>query len=494
MHKKFTVIVPIEYIQSNQLKVFDDWFGVVCVAPDGSFIDSMTMRETIPDFLCLAIVSWSDEHAHRLGAAQDYVKATKPPFLPEITYLYGEIHWDGLAFVASQGLAWLAHEQARLIATLGRDLGVLRRQNEEMQNNFAALEHFVMNADVPQYREVFLNDPQIDLDAGQIFSGSQTAVVTQLLPVSSKNFCGLSLHVAARNPRLKDELQLRLTTPEDGREVARWTVPVSHLAIGWNAFGLARTLGSLDRSLVLELIGGGRFQGQLRLSLGRMLPLPPYRLIDAASGRPVVDRALALRVLTAVPGLAVAHPRTTLLADGDRSQREIEQFFSPCIHPVARDVLAGVVMVSLPGTSENTDFVRFETEDGSVFCHPGYDQASVGLVAAACPPGTDGVACDLRIANPKANPIEFRLGIVRSFDGTGLDGVLDREADAGTIVALSEWTTMAANQSTRLQVLLETPLEETASLVFATRMANAMSNDFAWAKFTNVRLAATASA
>lgn len=480
---KFVVIVPVEDLDNGDFSSTDDLFEIAGVTPDGAIVDSAGASGTTAGMMCIGLAAWNVQFVERLERLRARLEATQP-FLPAVMALDGDKNCDALFYVASQGLGWLARRQAELVTQMSRDLGILRRHHEEMQNNFAAMEQFIANARLQKYEEAFVNEP----DPGVFLEApppSETVIgVSQLLPVSSVNFCAVSIHIREESPRDNHVVALQLKTPEDGRVLARWSVTKKQLRRGWNRFALPRTSGGVARSLRLDIAS----HALPNLSLGPILPLPAYQVTEIDSAEPIADRALALRLMAALPGVKVVHDREAFmpceLPASDRVlQAEGEEY------PLAPEALQHARFIALDGEESENNLVGVEG-GATIRCRPRLGAPTIAFLPDACPMGATRVSCDVLLESARAEPVEFRIGWLAK--GASLtpdlilgDGVI-RARDRGC----SDWLRVGPEQEMRLEAHGVAPQLAPGSIFLVTRMAEPNARpDHASARFRKFRFA-----
>jgi hypothetical protein len=130
--------------------------------------------------------------------------------------------------------------------------------------------------------------------------------------------------------------------------------------------------------------------------------------------------------------------------------------------------------------------VVFLKPEDAIFCHPPRIGETVGRVSGALPPGTLRVEAKGLVGHAKAEPIQFALA-------AGLPEAellrLAAQEEASPIPGWSGWTTSTSAAPSVVRLFLAPRSDAATDLYLMTRMRKTGSNDYAWARFTELRLA-----
>ncbi|MFE1600591.1 DUF6212 domain-containing protein [Methylobacterium sp. ID0610] len=190
--------------------------------------------------------------------------------------------------------------QSSLITSLSRQLAQLRKHCEELQNRYHDLEIYLDRQQLQPFDAVFQAEPMPEAGK-EVVDIANLGMVGQILPVSSRGIIGVSLYIAQAGST-SDNLTLVLRAMESDQVLGRWTVPGRSLKLGWNTFGLERSLGGLRRTVRLELHYSGEGTAP-QIGLSEIQPIERYRLTALDTGSPIANRHLALIVWAGLPGM-----------------------------------------------------------------------------------------------------------------------------------------------------------------------------------------------
>lgn len=355
-----------------------------------------------------------------------------------------------------------------------RELALLRRQQETLQENFRELERYVLNGSADLRLRFALEPAGAYLEIpGDVPPGHW---ITQELPVPSHGLAAIGLHVPAGPAWGTGSLLAELYAHESRDVLERWEVPFDKIIQGWNTLALARSLSDHpSRSLQLRLCWQPDMAVAPGLSLGPELPLPESHVCIRESLRQP-RRPLAMRLFAFPPGLTVppmawAIPPTAATV-------------APYILKLPGWMLEGVMEVSAPMPDCDLLLVTHVKEEGDIQVHPLEKHVTVACLPFICPPGTLSASAEIRVASPKGPCAQFSLAVLppgvphdRYFIGN------KRESEPG----FSGWAELEPGETGQLHVFLQEPTDAPAHLYMATRLPSDQKSVYAWCRFSHFR-------
>ena len=360
-----------------------------------------------------------------------------------------------------------------------RRLTIYRRANEELQNAFLSLErHLPPGANAP---DLVFADERRSSEA-RVTLGWGSPGLSQILPVSSFGISAISLSFFGIAPRAGALLRVHLSSLEDQRVIDRWSIPLEQLKTGWTMLALTRTLVGPSRTLDLRLDLDGQADSAVSLHLGTVQPIETFRVRNAATNLPMVGSGVAMQIWCGEPFGAGANQPNTIAADVQRDAGGSGHF-----EPLAASLLEKVKRVNSDDAQFPFDPVSFVSYRTGITCHPpvaGRTTASLPLPAGCA---VRAFTADVEIGNDKSSPVDFAVAIASDEERARL--LFEGTAPADT-EAVSAWTSVAHGTPVTLTALRRADTAPATAFV-ATRMSQPGNNDFAWARFRNIAIAAS---
>ena len=158
------VLVPVEEAAHfrSLIPLEIDVLGLQEVVTDNAILDangSLTFLSSVAATSCLALAAIGDDGYARACRARDLLSAwVGKEFAPPL-----RIHSSAAERALSQTLLGLLlerfHAVCRQCTSYAGNLGRLRGAHEELQNNFAGLEAFIVAANIQPIQAAFINPP-----------------------------------------------------------------------------------------------------------------------------------------------------------------------------------------------------------------------------------------------------------------------------------------------------------------------------------------------
>lgn len=454
-------------LQSSNVAHLVDYLA----SDDGSF-------DMLKDSFPIAAVAFSDKGETDLKKGLARLSALRT--VPELAVL----RLDPANVAESSALLRALAEDgigrlARYTSSITSELAMLRREREELFENYRLLEDAFHARNWEPVAEVFAHDPFADPKdegVGQLLS---SAFIEQLLPVSSLGVAGFALHFHSL-PKGTGELIVGLSYLESGEGIAEWNVPYVGLATGWNFFSLPRACGGAARTLRLRVSASG--SDALGLSLGHHIASERY---SARSEHPHPDldlRPLAFRVFTGLPGVKPASTANmiapTSLLEG---QFTID-------YRLGLEKLSQIADVSVTQIVPDFQTIRFLDHEHAIVCHPLASGISAGAINRAIEPGTVSLSASAIIDHPKGAPaaVSFLLSPASS-NARAEVAELARKGTVKPSTLFSGWREVGAQQSISISMQMDEAIRVPMDLIILSRAAGD-SVDFCWLKVSSFRL------
>ena len=358
-----------------------------------------------------------------------------------------------------------------------RQLTVLRRINEEMQNCFHGLER-VLPAQANRLHLSFADEPS---PAGSSLGlGWSSSGLTQILPVQSTGVSAFELNIGERRGGDGAVLHVHLVCQEDHLVLDRWTVPFEVLSKGWMMFCLTRALTGDPKTLQLQLDLECEADVHLGLGLGEHPTLAPFQARNPVANVAAATHGLAMRVWCGDAHSAYGQHGNAQIADARSKDR---QGFYPT--PMSPSLLARAEQVPTEGTKFGFEPVAWFPYRVAVGCHP----PAHGMTLACVPlPATrvHGAHCWTEVGNPLSLPVQFNMMLTDN-----PQRVL--ELLAGTVSpepheAASGWHVSTPTEPVALLARPARVSAKGSKLYLATRMKQPGNKDYAWARFRAMSL------
>lgn len=367
-------------------------------------------------------------------------------------------------------------------------LSAMRRDYENLHLRFSALESYLQRSGAQLVRERLFIPPALTLDGSLLVEAAEGSSF-QVLPVGSKGLCAIDIFVAFIDCGVEEgsvEISLLLG---DGKEpVTTWTIKpegAKASAGAWRSLALACAIEGINKTAILKIELQGLEPSKVKFGVSKLNPNRAYCWSDVESGKPVVDRPLALRIWEAPPGLRVPHVPNILLGSARDPASE-----------GGRRVPAHALKKCRPiydGWRPDFEAVEYLSDHDAVGVHPPDVGVCVGVLDRIVPPAAVSVSATAFLGHENALPVEFALAVFDSLEES--DGVADGEWSEFRLLrkplAWSGWRGVERLNSHQLTVIMPSESrrrDQPLSMAMLTRMENGRHNGFAWARFTDVRI------
>ncbi|MEM9631782.1 MAG: DUF6212 domain-containing protein [Pseudomonadota bacterium] len=370
---------------------------------------------------------------------------------------------------------------ARRLALSSNELRTLRSLNDDLQNRFAAIEAYLNRHGLQPLDMLFSNDPIENPLNPHVLATASSDGISQVLPVPSSGVSGIAIHVEQRALRQDLKLRAQLITLEDLRIVDTWQVSSGDLVSGWNIFGLSRSTAGLRRTLEFRLQVEETDEELPLLSVGALQPIEMFQVRDAETGMPLLKNSLALQVWGGIPGVSM--PAWANYLPAQSQQVGIEEGLRDI--PIAPGILEHTSLANGDEVSFDFEAIMPLPSEHAIGCHPPVEGMTIGQLPAACPPRLVRMSAKTYIDNNRAADIDFAIVVAEDLNAAKALFREEREPSVGE--AFSGWTTVTFGNTAHMSAFAAEQVNVWRNVYFATRMTEAGSNDFAWAKFANFR-------
>lgn len=377
--------------------------------------------------------------------------------------------------------------QAARNVTLMRDLAQLRQAQARLQEAFSRLEDHVCSHGLTERRQSLALEPPVGAPLLLLQPG---APVSQRLPRGSTGLSDLAFLVADPLPPAAGRLTLRLMTVEDALVHGEWQLAAGTLEPGWRRLSLPVALEAAARTAVLQLDWQGT--APLPLALGLRHPDPRFALHEAG-GEPRADgHLLALRLWSAIPGVAAPAVSGGLMP-GTTLRRQLL---------ISGEDLAASVNLR----PDNQPFL-YLADSQALLLHVSPAGFSAGLVAGAVPQGATHLSARIMTRAEAGPPIEYAMGLLPappagSSPGSSPDAPADTSADTGAAFALpgrplpgfaphhvTQWQRLDPMVESELHLPLPAPLAGPHDLCLMARLPEGVEDaSWGWSTFAGIRV------
>lgn len=365
---------------------------------------------------------------------------------------------DALEWLVIQILKYRKDAAVRT-SRLMRELGVMRRQHDETQASFRALEsYFYQHAKSSRSPDLILS-PVARQRPLTLTGGSR---LEQRLPGSSVGLSDIALHIPAARPA-RGLLHVNLTSPDTGEMLAAWEVDAATLPVGWLRLSTERALDSQSVTLVLTV----SYEGPDRVQLSNSVHHPETRFQPRHDDMtvPVVP---ALQIWRWIAGVEVPLAANAILPIGTRDglRRVHAQALT-----TARDLNDPNVEIGLQADTE------------ALLVHALEDRMAGAVLSSIALTGARHLYADIRTYHHNASEVEYRIALAPA--GVRSPGVLP---DFATDMA-SDWVRMSPMEDGQVHLFLPKPLDRPCDIYLLTRLPEqGRSNNYAWSTFANLSL------
>lgn len=263
---------------------------------DGDWISLIT-----PPQFCIALLAFSGQSQNELTLLKDWWSSTGFLEVPELVY-YDEEKFNpselNNIFINYLINKW--RDTAERSTMLQSQLCSLRMAHEELQNTFARYEDFLSYARIPPVQLRFITEPTDEV-AFTAARGGKPLRFAQRLPISSRGLAIIEIHVRIPDKKAEGVLSASVSTLEDPQELASWRIPYQAMHPGWMRLVLPKIWSGpkLTAELYLTFETHKGKAPTLSLTPPQLLPEACLRLDNGTE----VDRSLALRLWTGLPGI-----------------------------------------------------------------------------------------------------------------------------------------------------------------------------------------------
>lgn len=406
----------------------------------------------------IGCISMSEEGHKILISAQSAWENNLSDFLPEITSRPIQNRADALEWLVIQVLKYRKDAAIRT-SRLMREIGIMRRQHDETQASFRALEsYFYQHAKSSRSPDLILS-PVARQRPLTLTGGSR---LEQRLPGSSVGLSDIALHIPAARPA-RGLLHVSLTSPDTGEMLAAWEVDAATLPVGWLRFSTERAFDSESVTLVLAV----SYEGPDRVQLSNSVHHPENRFQPRHDDMtvPVVP---ALQIWRWIAGVEVPLAANAILPIGTRDglRRVHVQALT-----TARDLNDPNVEIGLQADTE------------ALLVHALEDRMAGAVLSSIALPGARHLYADIRTYHHNASEVEYRIALAPA--AVRSPGVLP---DFATDMA-SDWVRMSPMEDGQVHLFLSKPLDRPCDIYLLTRLPEqGRSNAYAWSTFANLSL------
>ena len=344
------------------------------------------------------------------------------------------------AAIARQLAAQLrqSHEgKARLL----REIALLRRDHDSMQNSFASLEAYFHGIVRSERSQTMTLAPDRGLPALSLRPGDE---IEQRLPEDSTGLSDIGICLRAAPVSGSGQLRLSLELLEQGEAAAEWVIAAHDLSSGWLRLSMPRALGPDPQTAVLRLVWQG--DSELRLEPSMLHPDPRFApRFDAPM--------LALRLWKFVPGAQAVLP-----VEGHPAQLSA----LPSEWNIGLSALR-----SAQNASPEPGAVEFSDLRTGLFVRPKGEALAAARLDGAGRPGMVHIFGGVKTEQESGPEVEYAYALAPANQRARVASQLPR-FDRGRV---SDWLRLPPNEWRELHLVLEKPLSEPHDLYLLSRVA-----------------------
>lgn len=369
-----------------------------------------------------------------------------------------------LRFAADRLLA-TTQRQARRLSELTRSVAALRQSHELTQSAFSKLERFVFENNLAARTLSTELAPSRDMEPIELQPGDS---LVQRLSIASTGLCDILIHIVGVDIAEQGELCVILSTVEDGKCHAHWTLTGASLKTGAVRLSLRNSLEAVSLTPVIELIWHG--EASCRLAASLMHPDPRFQVRIAGIPDP---RVLATSCWCYLPGAEAMLPATGVLPAASASR------------PPRKRLMDSALLASVIDLTPESQNSRYIPNEETLLVHPMGIGTSVMKIESALPVGTTHVDARICTRADKASEVEYAL-CVRPRSAQSGQPFLLAQSEAST---MSAWIALKVNHPGEIHLPMASPLEEPHDLYFMTRLAVQPGDaSWCWASFDRIRI------
>lgn len=437
---------------------------------------------TLPPSFCVCLLSLSAAGTVELTKLLNWWKQKNSgQLIPDLIELNGSQElvelqkdfWEQMYLLEAQQNQVIC----RRITTLQKQYLNLRTLHEEMQNAFATVEEYLSQAKLPPVQLAFDTQTTDQTVDPTTISGSNSAILHQLLPLSSRGLAAIELHIAKHSPQAVGDLKISLKACEDVSNLAVWKIPYSHLSPGW--FGLDLPNINLGRKRDVELIT--EWQTKIgpapSLSLTKKQPILESKAYNSSI---TLDNSLAIRIWQGLPGTRkVANPYLVVTVEPDQDLNAL-----PSLGYLGQKAMTRLQEVTPNLPTEDFEHIQILKEGAKVMTHPRIDGTpTIAMLPYCFPPSANHLTASVITDHPEAGVIEYAIAIIDP--ETDPKTALDHNIAQG----FSGWIAVEPNVHRKIPLDLGDDMSQHAHIVIATRMIPGNPIDFAWSHWLDFHTA-----
>jgi hypothetical protein len=339
--------------------------------------------------------------------------------------------------------------ERRLLDRALAEVAELHRRNEALQRSLSALrDQWASAARIPPEitellenlrlspprmvfgRAAFEGDTPVPLAPGGESGAEPTAVLVQPLPVWSRGFFGIDLHVAEGSPG-SGTLLASLYAVDGDRVLAEWQVPFAHLCPGWLPLRVPTALDRPYHALRLRVWCTGADAPSPRLSLAPTGLLHEFAMkIQSGSDfgyscGALSSSMLSIRLWSGLPGMPW----------DPQENRAAHPLGGELVFPILDHTVAQV-----RATREFEPPFRWFgcLPGGKVLLHPLHDRVAAAVIPLPTTSALRAVSCEVVMEDPRRRtPIACKLVVAEPAV------TADQAESDEQVLASSGWTILA---------------------------------------------------
>jgi hypothetical protein len=476
------VLVPIEEISYFERFIPKgiSIFGLREVSQHAVFAVNQTFEAFACDAApssCLAMAAVGEDGLARLHEARDlFARWSGGEFIHTLQIKPSEAAQAIPSLLLTRVLDRFRSVSKQCVTYAG-DLARLRASHEELHNNFAALEAFVVSSNVQPIKLIFNNPPV----PGSFLDIEGLKEVSQVLPTSTFALSSVDIYLGELTKANKrcGGLEIDFVTLEENQILARWHLNADQIAEGWTNLDFVKTLRGHQRTgrLAIRTIGG--IGDMPPLGLGSPQSLKTFRVQVAPQGSYTPNASLALRCWSGLPGIAPPNISKSISFTPFDSASAIRRVAIPFT------LLQAVEWIKTYWNPEVAP-VGFKVQDRAVKCNPPPKGVTLAKLPEISLPEISRIEAHAFVQGHDASPVEFAV-LFSDLPAKKIATMLLRGQTAKADFFFSGWVKCVAGRPVYISSVV--PVANMTGCIFlATRIPAESSRNTTRAEFRDLQI------
>lgn len=381
----------------------------------------------------------------------------------------------------SEVLLDIINKTTQFVSSITKSLAVVRKENEDLQIQFEALEQFVSRRNSQPFYEVFFDQPAEGIIPLSLIGNLDG--IMQVIPVASRGVSAIELFFDKNS---LGECIVGLYTLKDYELIQEWKIKLSHGDNYDFKFKLLKTITGINRTLMIK-IAPSRNSGDVRLLLGSRQPIPYFQVTRYSDSKPIMNRNLAMRVWAGIPGLDVPND----LLDSSKVDNEDSHVSYLEESELSNNQLESVRFVEAGGYKFDgfIPVVAIPSEN-AVTCHPPAQHSTLALIPNLLTNRVRRISATAVVDNQNSNNVMFAMVVASTPEIAAqvINNNIMSPISGDELFEWTSWVEVRGGGQAVMNLFIPKHLRTDGNIYLATKMKEPGDNSFAWAKFKNFNL------